>query len=305
MAVFLLSLLIAVSSLAAEQPSNASGSVTVNGKATALHHAYAFHDAQNNTTLVLITNRPIGAAMLAEESSGQSSGETKTLRDLMKSGEVSAVKLFIDNKNQIETVAVYSKAFDMPTPSTGHNFWYEPYRLSGGWIGGRSRTKQSETFFKTVWDYDVTFLTTVGQKTFDIPAPSAVAAAHKANDAREAARIVPAGGGEEGAVYLAYRRNVEAKNGKALLDQMTASMKSAIASEMHARSSLSESAAGSWAFMQSMPPGKVDVVGGVRDAGGTTLELRKTEMAGGRKSFGIARLVKEKGGWKVAEESWR
>lgn len=49
--------------------------------------------------------------------------------------------------------------------------------------------------------------------------------------------------------------------------------------------------------------GKVDVVGGIRDADSTTLELMKTETAGGAKTFGTAKLVKEKGAWKVAEET--
>jgi hypothetical protein len=299
------SFVITANGFAVEQPSNASGSVTVNGQTTALHHAYAFQKPEENETRVLITNRAIDAAMLADESRGESSGNGPSLRDLVKKGEVSGVELFVNKSNHVETVEAFHKAFGMPTPSSGRNFWYEPYQLTGSWIGGRSRTKQPETFFKIVWNYDVTFLTPIGQKSYDIPTASALAAEHKAIDAREAKRILPAGGGEEGAMYLAYRRNLEAKDGKALLSQMTAGMKSAIASDMHTSGALSESAVGSWAFMESMPPGKVDVVGGVRDADGTTLELRKTETTGGRKSFGTAKLVKEGGAWKVAEETWR
>ena len=298
------SILLAAGGVAAEQAGNASGSVTVNGKATALHHAYARFDAQDKSTRVLITDRALDAAMLAEEAGGMSSGQTPSFRNLTKEGKASGVELFIDAENQVETVEVFHKEFGMPTPTSGRKFWYEPYRVSAGWIGGRSRSKQAETFFKLVWEYNVTFLTTIGPKGFEIPAASALAAARKANDAREAARVVPAGGGEEGAAYLAFRRNLEARNGKALLDQMTASMKSAVAAEMHA-STLSESALGSWAFMETMPAGKVEVVGGTRDPNVTTLELRKTETAGGSKTFGTARLVKEPGGWKVAEDTWR
>jgi hypothetical protein len=35
----------------------------------------------------------------------------------------------------------------------------------------------------------------------------------------------------------------------------------------------------------------------------TTLELEKT-AADGKKSFGTARLIKESGQWKVANEAW-
>ena len=287
---------------AAEQPSNASGSLTVNGQKTALHHAYAFHNAQDKTTRVLISDRSLDAAMLAVESSGESSGDTPTLRDLTKQGKASAIELFVNNKNEVETVEVFHKVFGMPTPTSGRKFWYEAYRLSGAWIGGRSRAMQPETFFKDVWDYDVTFLAPVGQKGYEIPTAAAIDAQHKANDAREAARVLPAGGGDEGAMYLAYRKNLESRNTKALSDQLSASMKTAIAADMHA-TSFSDSALGSWAFMQSMPAGKVDVVGGVREADGTVLELRKT--SDGRKSFGTAKLVKERGAWKVAEDTWR
>jgi hypothetical protein len=57
--------------------------------------------------------------------------------------------------------------------------------------------------------------------------------------------------------------------------------------------------------MKSMPAGKVEVVGGVRDPDGTTLELRKTLTTGGSKVFGTAKLVKEQGAWKIDADNWR
>jgi len=287
------SILFAFSVVAAEQSSNASGTLKVNSYTTNLHYAYARHDAQDNATRVLITNRPVDAGMLADES----------LRGRLAQGPFSAIELIVNANNEVETVTVFDKQFDMPTPTTGLSFWYEPYKMMEGWVGGRSRTKQGQSFFKTKWEYDVAFFAPVGQKTFEAASASAIAAQRKTVDARESKRALPANGGEEGAMYLAYRRNLEAKNTKALLDQMTPSMKSAIAEQMHASQPLSESALESWAFMQSMPPGKVEVVGGTRDAVGTTLELRKT--SGERQTFGTAKLVKDQGAWKVTEERWR
>lgn len=121
-AVVVVSFLSVAGGFAVEQPANASGTVTVNGKATALHHAYAFHDQKLKGTLVLITDRAIDAAMLAEESAGFSSGATPSLRDLTKKGEVSGVELLVNGSNQVETVFVYNKAFDMPTPTSGPHF---------------------------------------------------------------------------------------------------------------------------------------------------------------------------------------
>jgi hypothetical protein len=303
-AVVIASVLLAGRGMAAEQANNASGSVTVNGQAVALHHAYARYDAHDKATRVLITDRALDAGMLAEESSGEFSRERPSFRQLSKSGDAAGIELFISDANEVETVEVFSKAFGMPTPISGSKFWYEPSRLSAGWIGGHSRSKEADTFFKLVWQYDVSFLTTIGQKGFEVPSAPALAAARKTSGALAAARILPAGGGEEGAAYLAFRRSIDARDGKAMLNQMTASMKSAVAAEMHS-SPLTESAMGSWAFMQSMPPGKVEVAGGVRDPEGTTLELRKTLTTGGTNTFGIAKLVKEQGVWKIAADNWR
>jgi hypothetical protein len=50
--------------------------------------------------------------------------------------------------------------------------------------------------------------------------------------------------------------------------------------------------------------GELEVVGGMRDADATTLELQKTTSEG-KKSFGTARMVKEGGAYKVAAEAWR
>jgi len=294
-ALVVVSVLVTAHGFAAEQPNNASGSVTINGQATALHHAYARYDAQDKSTRVLITDRALDATMLAEESSGEFSGEKPSFRELSKRGEAAGIELFINGENEVETVEVFSKAFGMPTPTSGRKFWYEPSKLSTGWIGGHSRSKGAQEFFKLVWEYDVTFLAIIGKNGFEIPT--------KAYDPHQTV-LLPAGGGEEGAAYLAFRRSIDARDGKAMLGAMTASMKSAVGKEMSS-SPLTESALGSWAFMQSMPAGKVEVVGGVRDADGTTLELRKTLTGGGSKIFGTAKLVKEQGVWKIDADNWR
>ena len=149
------------------------------GQATALHHAYARYDAQDKSTRVLITDRALDATMLAEESSGEFSGEKPSFRQLSKSGEATGIELFINDANEVETVEVFSKAFGMPTPTSGRKFWYEPSRLNAGWIGGHSRSKDAQTFFKLVWEYDVNFLTTIGKNGFEIPAPALAARARR------------------------------------------------------------------------------------------------------------------------------
>src|SRR4051794_24857068 len=95
-AVVIASILVAAQGVAAEQSNNASGSVTVNGQAVALHHAYARYDAQDKSTRVLITDRALDATMLAEESSGEFSGEKPSFRQMSKSGQAAGIELFIN-----------------------------------------------------------------------------------------------------------------------------------------------------------------------------------------------------------------
>src|SRR5258706_13098024 len=84
----------------AEQANNASGSVTVNGQATALHHAYARYDAQDKSTRVLITDRALDSTMLAEESSGEFSGEKPSFRQLSRGGKATGVRLCVKYPNE-------------------------------------------------------------------------------------------------------------------------------------------------------------------------------------------------------------
>lgn len=302
MAVLVFSLAIVLPQAAAPVPTNASGALTVNGHTSRLRYAYAFQDAAASFTRILITSAPVSGAMLSEEAAlrGASGAET-AFRALVQRGEVAAIELFVNADGVMDTVIVFDRRFDMPTVASGDKvFWYEPYRMPGGWSGARSRTRTEQTFFDIKWEYDVAYFAPLGKKTFEVPSTAVIEQQRKEVDVREKARIVPAGGGEEGAMYLSFYRNLEAVNTKALLGQMTGSMKKAIASQM-AVPVLTESDLASWALMYSTPPAKVEIVGGVRDVDGTLLELRKI---GTREEFGTARIVKEGGVWKIAEQSW-
>ncbi|HEY0788731.1 MAG TPA: hypothetical protein VGE86_08795, partial [Thermoanaerobaculia bacterium] len=194
------------------------------------------------------------------------------------------------------------RGFQDPTPSTGDDsYWFEPYRMAAGWTGARSRTKHPQEFCDTRWEYDVAYFAPVGKTSFDVPSASATAAMRKEVDARETPRILPPGGGEEGAFYLTFFKNLEAGNPKVLLPQMTSGMVRSLAEQMQVKE-LSASDLTLWGMSLTTPPGKLEIVGGVRDADGTLLELRRT--AGSRVRFGTAKIVKDGGVWKVAEQSW-
>jgi hypothetical protein len=295
--------ILAASALAAEPSGNASGSVTVNGKAVALHHCYARTVAKDAQSEILITSRPIDAATLAT----LRDGNIGPLVALARSGELSAVDLHVGAANHVDTASVYSKAFDGMFPTSGPTFWYEPANIGDGWIAGHSRTSQREEVFGKAWEYDVTFFAPLGSETFVVAPAKELGPRRKALQASDAKAKLPPGGGDEGAAYLAYRRSIAKGDGAALLPQLSESLKKEIAEKMHATTPLSRSAVESWAFMQRVTlhdSAKLEIVGGMRDAGATTLELRNTS-SDGKKSFGTARMVKENGAYKVAAEAWR
>jgi hypothetical protein len=286
--------------LPAQQASNASGMLKVNGVATELHFAYAFRDGAS--TRVLLTPEALPAELLDEEAGLRDNTVPTPFRDSVVEGQASAIELLVEPDGAIRTVKVFHEAFPGPTPTSGPNaYWSEPYRMQDGWIGGRSRTKQQQEFFDTKWEYEVSYFAPVGKKTFDLPSAAAIDARRSEIEAREGRRIVPPGGGEEGAMYLAFFANLEAGNPKALLAQMTPAMVRSVAEWMQV-AELSSSDIGIWAMSLTTPPGPVEILGGVRDPEGTLLELRRT--AGSRVKFGTARIVKDGGEWKVAEQEW-
>ena len=295
--------LIASPVLGAELSGNASGSVTVNGKAVALHHCYARTVAKDAQTEILITSRAVDAAALAT----LRDGNIGALVELARKGELSAVDLHVGAANHVDTVSVYSKAFDGMFPTSGPTFWYEPAHVGDGWIGGHSRTSQPEDVFGKKWEYNVTFFAPLGSETFVVATAKQLEPRRKALQASDAKSKLPPGGGDAGTAYLAYRRSIAKGDAAALLPQLSESLKKEIVEKMHATAPLSRSAVESWAFMQRVTlhdAAKLEIVGGMRDADATTLELQKTSGEG-KKSFGTARMVKEGGAYKVAAEAWR
>jgi hypothetical protein len=289
-------------SLGAQQTPNASGTLTVNGVTSTLHYAYAFHDEANGATRVLVTARPVTAAHLGEEVGLLHGRGESAFRDAVRKGETSAIELFVTPDGLMQTVLLFDRGFKDPTSAGGDDsYWFEPYRMAAGWTGARSRTKQQQEFFDTKWEYDVAYFAPVGRTSFDVPSASAIAAMRKEVEARETPRILPPGGGEEGAFYLAFFNGLQAGNPKVLLPQMTPAMVRSVAERMEVEE-LAPTDWALWAMSLTTPPGPLEIVGGVRDADGTLLELRRA--AGSRVKFGTARIVKEDGVWKVAEQSW-
>ena len=76
----------------------------------------------------------------------------------------------------------------------------------------------------------------------------------KTLQASDAKSKLPAGGGDEGTAYLAYRRSIAKGDGTALLPQLSESLKNEIVETMHATAPLSRSALESWERAQGRAP---------------------------------------------------
>ena len=96
-------------------------------------------------------------------------------------------------------------------------------------------------------------------------------------------------------------RHLESGNVRAALDQMTPAMVRSIGEQMDVAEPSSSDLA-LWAMSLTTPPGKIEVVGGVRDPDATLRELRRTN--GSRVRFGTATMVRIGGGWKLDRQEW-
>ena len=141
------------------QPS-VSGTLTVDGKPTALKQVYAWHtagffDKTKDDTVVLLTDGPVTAA---EQRDGFA------LRRLAAAGKLCFIRETINAKGQIINFQVGHRAFRMP-PSGGSTEHVFEGKLEGQTISGKVNTRSvQESFDDVKYEYDVTFQAKVEPK---------------------------------------------------------------------------------------------------------------------------------------------
>lgn len=143
---------IGIGQAAAAQDGTAAGTLTLNGAAVTLTHAYAtaqpgILDAKSEDVHVILSSMP-----LSEEMRADSFGLLRLARD----GKAAFVEVIVDARGEALSGAIYAKAFNgMASLSGMHQFQRE--KLERGLISGRLFMDGSRSFMDVTYHYDARF----------------------------------------------------------------------------------------------------------------------------------------------------
>jgi hypothetical protein len=262
--------------LAAASPS-VKGSLTVNGKTAQLTHGYAAtkpnpFDKKRTDVVVLLTDRE-----LPDDAVHDTFAIMKAVDDLKFNG----ISIEISDEKQIISGMVYSPNFlkDMGQISVTGVQKLETTDFSTSHVAGRVFMDKPDDFFDNVFRFEATF----DVATSAPPVPAALAG-----------KPLPAGGGEPGKAYEAYRKIM--KKGdlvalrKAVSEEQAAKMQGPEFEKM-------------FELVQAMQQEKVTITGGAVD--GDTATLLVTADTKGEHSTGTVTMVRQKGLWRLQMESWK
>ena len=135
----------------AQQAGTASGTLTVNGKATKLNHAYA-QVTKNNPedtdefVRVLLSDVPIPPLHMG----------ANALRKMAKDGQLHAVEVSLTKDDTIAATIFDPSISDGYVPA-GSSWKFEPQVFDGKTAAGRVFTEEEGSFFDTHFQFDVTF----------------------------------------------------------------------------------------------------------------------------------------------------
>jgi hypothetical protein len=272
-------LALALPSLAAG-PGTASGTLTVNGKAVKLTHAYAARkkdpfDKTKQVTYVLLADQEVPLAAVHDM------GEMMMYDDKHHLNSIEVT--FTDDDRQVISVGINSPNLT----GMGHFSGVGKQKLElkaidASHAAGRLYLEKPDDFFKNTYIYDVAF-----------DAPFSAAPKEPGAETLKGTQLAP-GGGEPGKAYLAYTKVLAAGDLKAL--------RKALAAE-RAKSLDDPDFKEMFPLIQAMQAKNIKVTGGAVD--GNTATLLATGKEGDATSNGTIEMVKEGGAWKVAKESWK
>ena len=265
--------------VSAIEPGSATGSITVNGKKTALKYAVAVRvpsslDKKKSQTKLLISDVQVPPAALADTFA------------MMKIKDLSGVEVGIEDDGQITTGMIYSPLLTKMGGSFSAVGAHELERKDSAadTIAGRLHMSKPDDFFDYTYQYDATFAAKITD------GKAAVAAASKTPG-----KALPADGGEPGAAYRNYLAAMKAGDAK--------KVKSLVAKD-RAKQMESPEFKEMFAMIREMMPKDIKVTGGTIDGGKAYLVLTAKQPDDGTKTSGKCDMVLEDGVWRVEKESW-
>jgi hypothetical protein len=256
----------------------AKGTLTVNGKTVQLKYAYAAQredpfDKKKTAIQVLITDQQVPADAARDEFK---------LMEVRDKQHINGVSILVTDDQRIVSGGLYSPNLKKMDFVSGVGMQkLELTAMTKDRIAGHVAVPKDD-FFDNVYSYDVTFDAPVGMSK------AAAAAMDKPKGTP-----LPAGGGDVGKAYEAYRKALLAGNLAALKKTVSADKVASI-DDPEFKDHLK--------IIQAMTPKKVTITGGAVD--GDTATLLATAKEGNETSTGKITMVREGGAWKLGKESW-
>jgi hypothetical protein len=134
----------------------ASGTFTVNGKATKLTYAYATakpdsSDKTKEEIVLILSDVPLTQAVLRDPT-------PFGLQDLTRANKLHAISIRIDSSKAITSTSMYDRAFKMGSVSVaGSNIKLDVKTLDKTTIAGKVYTAKPDDFNDVPYEYAVTF----------------------------------------------------------------------------------------------------------------------------------------------------
>ncbi|HEV7921804.1 MAG TPA: hypothetical protein VGR02_13525 [Thermoanaerobaculia bacterium] len=256
----------------------ASGSLTVNGKTVQLKYGYAVlkedpFDKKKKATQLLVTDQAIPA---------EAAGDDFKLMEVRDKQKLNGVMVLITDDKRIVSGAVYSPLLKKMDYVSGVGMQkLELTAHTPSRVAGRVWLEKPDDFFDNLYQYNI---------TFDVP----VSVAKPDRPEQPKGTPLPAGGGDPGKAYDAYR--------KALLGGNIPALRRSVVAE-HVKDMDNPDFKDQLKMIQAFQPKNVKVTGGAVD--GDTATLLATARDGNESSNGTITMVREGGAWRLSKESWR
>ncbi len=245
-----------------------TGTITVNGKKTALDHVVAIR--KDGNVRILISSRAVTPAQLAD---------TFAMHEM---NDLSGVEVEITPEGQIPTGMIYSPLltkFGGSFSSAGMHKWVG--KISGDTIDGKLSAPKDD-FFDNSYEYSATFKAAIASGAALVTPPPVLKG-----------KPLPADGGEPGKAYRAYLSVLKAGD--------VAKIRAYLSAE-RSKQMTNEELKKMLPVIQAMMATDVKIAAGAVDGDHATLNV--TGKDNGAPSTGTVDMAREGGAWKVEKESW-
>ncbi|HEX7191906.1 MAG TPA: hypothetical protein VF381_10095 [Thermoanaerobaculia bacterium] len=275
----LAALLLLVSAAAFADAGKVNGTLTMNGNVSKLKYAYAVtrtdpFDKKKSVTCVIATDVELPQSALLDDMG---------LMEVSMKNPLNGIQWLINDEKDVVSLQIYTthrKQGGTQFSSVGAQK-LDLKDLTASHVAGRLYLPKPDDFFGDSYQYDI---------NFDLPVVTVKPPDPKAD---LKGKMLPAGGGDPGKAYEAYR--------KVLLAGNVAGLKKAVSKDRAADMDDPDFPK-MLPLVQAMTPKTVKITAGSVD--GDTAILLTEAKEKGETSTGKITLVKEAGAWKIAKEEW-